>query len=78
MVARTKYTRYLQLFSKKNLWNEEVANELESSQIAKQKVWSQVRLTRAKFLRFGSKRANLAKNEVLARQAFVFCHNVRL
>jgi len=57
MVAGTSYMCHSQLFSKKNLWNEKVAKE---PQIAKQKFWSQVLLTRAKCLVFGSKRANLA------------------
>jgi len=33
MVAGTSYTHHLQLFSKKNLWNEKVAKEPKSSQI---------------------------------------------
>ena len=57
MVAGTSCMCHSQLFSKKNLWNEKVAKE---PQIAKQKFWSQVLLTRAKCLVFGSKRANLA------------------
>jgi len=34
MVAGTSYTHYSQLFSKKKLWNEKVAKEPKSSQIA--------------------------------------------
>jgi len=35
MVAGTSYTHHSQLFSKKNLWNEKVAKQPKSSQIAK-------------------------------------------
>jgi len=52
MVAGTSYTHHSQLFSKKNLWNKKVAEQPKSSQIAKQKFWSQLFL--------GSKRTNLA------------------
>jgi len=54
MVAGTSYMHHTQLFSKKNLWNE------TSQKVAKEKFWSQLLLKRAKFLLFGSKRANLA------------------
>jgi len=60
MVVGTRYKHYSQLFSKGNMWNEKVAKELRSSKIAKQKFWIQLLLKRAKFLVFGSKRANLA------------------
>jgi len=53
----TRHTRHSQLFFKKNLCNEKVAKEPKSSQI---KFWRQVLHKRAKFLFFGSKRANLA------------------
>jgi len=35
LVAGTSYTHYLLFFSKKNLWNEKVAKEPKSSEIAK-------------------------------------------
>jgi len=59
-MAGTSYTHHSQLFSKKKLWNGKVAKEPKSSHIAKYKFCSQLLLKRAKFLAFGSKRANLA------------------
>jgi len=57
MVARTSYMHHSQLFSKKNVWNEKVAKEPESSQI---KILEPTASQRVKFLVFGSKRANPA------------------
>jgi len=62
VVVGTNYTQQLQLFSKKNLWNEKVAKDPKSSQIqilertdsqktqkvAKYKFWNELTLKRAK------------------------------
>jgi len=77
--GRDKLHAPLSTLLQKNLWNKTFAKEPKSNQIAKQKFWSQL-LLRAKFLVFGSKRANLAtllyyqsNNCRTATQALQYC-----